>query len=256
MDNSVMPASESATSPFDKIRHIREFKDSVARAKASAEAQNIAVSSLFGPTHKKSTGGRPAENFLLTRFGAYLVAMNGDPRKKEVAAAQSYFAVQTRVAETTPAPAELTRLDLLRMALDSEEKRIAAEEANAALTARNAEIEPKASAYDRFLDSDGHLSMGAAGRLLGVGRNTLFRLLRENKVLIATRGHQRNLPYQQYMKHFVVKARTFDKGDGETGTSRTTFVRPSGLQFIADRLGLSVQPELPDPPAAAELPAA
>lgn len=44
-------------------------------------------------------GAIPKENFNLSRFGAYLVAMNGDPNKPEVAAAQAYFVMMTRVAE-------------------------------------------------------------------------------------------------------------------------------------------------------------
>lgn len=99
--------------------------------------------------------------------------MNGDPNKSEVAAAQAYFAFRTREAETKPSfdPSTLTRADILQIALNADEERLA-------LEAKNKELEPKADAYDTFLDATGKYSVGAVAKMLGMGQNKLFRQLR------------------------------------------------------------------------------
>ena len=54
---------------------------------------------VFGVDPKNPQGGRPSEDVILTRRAAYLVAMNGDPRKPEIAFAQHYFASAARTLE-------------------------------------------------------------------------------------------------------------------------------------------------------------
>ena len=101
---------------------------------------------------------------------------------------------------------------------------------------------PKVAAHDLLCEADGAISMNDAAKRLGVGPVTLFRLLRENRVLIGE-GKNRNLPYQSYAHHFRVTSGTHEE-HGRRVQHRTTLVRPSGLSFIAGRLGLVERPVL------------
>lgn len=81
----------------------RRFKDAINRAMESCKSAEIEVSDHFADAVKMveigSNAVRDVDDIMLTRYACYLIAQNGDPRKEEIAFAQSYFAVQTRKQE-------------------------------------------------------------------------------------------------------------------------------------------------------------
>lgn len=81
----------------------REFEDLMERARNALRNNNIDPSHHFGLTHKMvdlgSGSQRRIEDHFLSRAACYLIAMNGDPSKPEIAASQGYFVVQTRAKE-------------------------------------------------------------------------------------------------------------------------------------------------------------
>ena len=79
------------------------FQNVISKAKTACEISGSEIIDHFADVGKTIQMPKGAEkvidDLMLTRYACYLIAQNGDPRKQEIAFAQTYFAVQTRKAE-------------------------------------------------------------------------------------------------------------------------------------------------------------
>lgn len=195
-------------------------------------------------THTLQTAGGPQAMTIVSESGMYEVVIRSD--KPEAVNFRRWItgevlpSIRRTGSYSTSAtfdPASLTRAEILTMALNAENERLALETENKALA-------PKAEAYDSFLDATGKYAVGAVAQMLGTSQNKLFRELRNRHVFIAA-GSRRNTPYQQYAHHFEVIPHEFERSNGEVGCSYTTYVQPSGIDFIRRKLGLPTIDPLP-----------
>ena len=81
----------------------RKFENVINKAKESCKNSDINVFDHFVDVDKMvqigSGAQRKQKDYKLTRYACYLIAQNGDTRKKVIALAQTYFAIQTRKQE-------------------------------------------------------------------------------------------------------------------------------------------------------------
>jgi hypothetical protein len=127
MANSIVQQNNSG-SPFDSIRHHDEngneywlarelqkilgyakwqrFEDAIDRAKASLLNQGLDITTHITASGKLDTLAtlatpKTSGDYKLSRHACYTIAMNGDPRKDEIAQAQGYFVLKSRQAEVS-----------------------------------------------------------------------------------------------------------------------------------------------------------
>ena len=93
---------------YDKWNNFHSVIKHAQKAKINAEASKINDFTEVGKIVQTGALSRKIIDYRLSRYACYLIAMNGDPRKKAIALAQTYFAVKTRQQELSENFEQLT----------------------------------------------------------------------------------------------------------------------------------------------------
>ncbi|GAA4756331.1 hypothetical protein [Gordonia alkaliphila] len=176
--------SARAMQPFMGYKKWQDFQNAIERAKVAASNAGHDAEKLFVQVTQLMDAGNLGQqervDYHLPRFACYLTFLNGDPRKPEVAAAQAYFAIRTREAETAPTLSQLDILAQAVAALQDQERRVAAAEAaaqhaldrvEAIMPASRGELYYSGRAWSRVRGADATLhylqKLGAKAGVLG-----------------------------------------------------------------------------------------
>ena len=164
----------------------RNFNAVVEKAKISCVSSESELSDHFVDVNKTINMPKGAKknitDIMLTRYACYLIAQNGDPRKDEIAFAQSYFAVQTRKQEIIEKRLEEINRVQLREQLRTSEKRLSQ------------------NIYERGVDGDGF------GRIRSKGDMALFGGL-STRDMKARYGIKSSKPLADHMPPVTIAAK-------------------------------------------------
>jgi DNA-damage-inducible protein D len=164
----------------------RNFLNAVDKAKESCKTSGEAVSDHFVDVNKMVKIGSGAErkqdDMMLTRYACYLIAQNGDPKKEQIAFAQSYFAIQTRKQELLE-----ERIRLM--------ERLQAREKLAA-----AETELSKNIYERGVDNKGFANIRSKGDWALFGGNNTSAMKRKL-------GVAENRPLADFLPTITISAK-------------------------------------------------
>lgn len=126
-------------------------------------------------------------------------------------------------------PAQMSRLQLLELAMQAEKER-------AALVLKLDEVEPKAQALDLLATADGALCLSNAAKVVGMQPKAFIAWLHEIGWVFRRHGSSTWMAYQDKIKtgYLTVKIFTIEQADGTAKTREQALVTPKGMARLAD----------------------
>jgi Rha family phage regulatory protein len=164
--------------------------------------------------------------YILDKDGFVLLAMSFTG-SKALQFKKAYIKAFNEMEKQLKEPRRtLTTMDLLQLNIQAIEQ----------LTAKTKELEfkiekdqPKVEFYDKVGNAEGRVEMSMASKVLGIGRNKLFNLLRDKSIL-----RYNNEPYQDYIdrKWFEILIEQYETASGDKRIYNKTMVTPKGIQEL------------------------
>lgn len=271
--------NNNLSSPFDSIKHTEneqeiwyarelqkflnysrwdDFESAIKRAKTSIYNAGMQEHSWIEEYLKPITSGRgrvqEVTDYRLNRYACYVIAMNGDPHKPEIAAAQTYFAVKTRQAEIQQSVARIDpefqallnetmtsiktfveQQSNIRKDVDDLQDRITKLEEEK----RHLSVVKEADSYDPVA-ANGDISVGDMAVILqergfDTGRQRLFDWLVKNKMIRKLKKGY--VPLKKFADLGLLSSEEseYETPAGITVPYTKLLVTPKGKQYILER---------------------
>lgn len=177
--------------------------------------------------------GQTVQEYRLEKRESYIVVAQLSP-EFTARLVDRWQELEKQVAQPLN-PANLSRMDILQLALDAEKENQALKQENLQLENRLSEQQPKADGFDRIARAEGSMNLTNAAKSLDIQPKILFAWLVANKWIYRRAGGKGYVAFQDkirsgYLKHKVY-AITLDNGDERI--NEQVIVTPKGLAKLA-----------------------
>ena len=136
--------------------------------------------------------------------------------------------LEDQIKQSSLNPANLSRMQLIQIAMEAEQERQALED-------KVEEMTPAVQAFERIADADGSINITNAAKALQINPTPLFNYMSTNNWIYRRNGSKNHIAYQERIKqgYLVHKVTTVLLSDGTEKISEQVRVTPKGLAKLA-----------------------